>query len=59
MLVQDGSGKHGCGRCAQAEELLHMVVELQEEMGRLRSIKESKNEIDCWGRVLPSMRQGP
>lgn len=35
-------------KVCQAEELLHMVAELQEEVGRLRSIRESANEIDWW-----------
>lgn len=52
--VQDGSNEPSCGRCAQIEELLHLVAELLEEMVRLGSIRELE-EIDWWGRALPSL----
>lgn len=37
-----GSSEHSCGRCTQAEELLSLVTELQEEVGRLSCIEESE-----------------
>ena len=42
MPVPDGSSDHTCGRCAQGEELLHLVTEFREEVSRLRSIRERK-----------------
>lgn len=39
------------------EALLHLVTELQEEVNRLRSIWESKREIDYWSHPLPSQKQ--
>jgi len=37
-----------CGRCAQVEELLSLLAELREEVGRLRSTRESeKVELYC------------
>ncbi|KAJ7403764.1 hypothetical protein WISP_149128 [Willisornis vidua] len=33
------------------------VAELKEEMGRLKIIRESKREIDCWSSILPTLRE--
>jgi len=41
--VWDGSSEP-CERCAQAEKLLHLVMELWEEVSRLRSTRECKQE---------------
>ena len=57
MPVSDSSSKHTCGRCAQVEGLLCLVTELQEEVNRLRSIRESERERDYWNGTLPSLRQ--
>lgn len=32
--VQDGSSEHPSGSCARVEELLHLVMEVQEEVSR-------------------------
>lgn len=47
--------KQACGRCDQIDELLCLMAELQEEVGRRRSIQESEREIDQWSHTLPSM----
>ena len=58
MSVSDScSGGYACGRCAQVEELLSLVVKLWEEVSRLRSIRESEREIDLWNHSLSSLRQ--
>ncbi|GAB0179306.1 hypothetical protein GRJ2_000395900 [Grus japonensis] len=57
--AQDGSSEHTCGRCAQVEELLHLVTELWEEVSGLRSIRECEREIDYWNHTLPSLGQAP
>lgn len=59
MPVQDGDTEHSCGRCAQVEELLRLLAELREEVGRQKSIRESENKINWWGRALLSLRQAP
>lgn len=33
------------------------MTELWEEMSRLRSIRESEEETDCWNHTLPSLGQ--
>ncbi|KAK4826358.1 hypothetical protein QYF61_007952 [Mycteria americana] len=56
-LVTDGSSENSCVRCDQVDNLLSLVAELQEEVERLRSIRESEKEIDWWIHALPSLRQ--
>ena len=56
-LVLDGSSEHICERCAQVEELLHLVTELWEEVSKLRSIRESERKMDYWNHTLPSLGQ--
>lgn len=51
--VPDGNSEHPCGRCAQAEELLRLVMELWEEVSRLWSIREPET-ADC-NCTLPSI----
>ncbi|OPJ76701.1 hypothetical protein AV530_009634 [Patagioenas fasciata monilis] len=47
LLLPGEEGQHStCVRCEQVEDLLSMVVTLQEEVKRLRSIRDCKNEID-------------
>lgn len=41
-----------CVRCDQVNDLLCLVAELKEEVERLRSIRESEEEIDWWGQTL-------
>lgn len=48
----ESSCGHTCGGCSQEEELLCLVAELQEEVGKLRSIWESKKEVDEWSCAL-------
>lgn len=44
LIPVPGSSEHSCGRCTQAEKLLSLVPELQEDVGRLRCIEESERE---------------
>lgn len=39
-VSNSSSSGYACGRCAQVEELFSQVAELQEEVSRLRSIRE-------------------
>ena len=39
-------------RCEQVDELLSLVVELREEVERLRTIRECEWEIDWWSDSL-------
>ena len=39
-------------RCKQVDELLSLVVELREEVERLRTIRECEREIDWWSDSL-------
>ncbi|KAK4813831.1 hypothetical protein QYF61_001835 [Mycteria americana] len=48
-----GSCADSCVRCDQVDDLLCMVAELQEEVERLRSIREAEKEIDWWCHALP------
>ena len=41
-----------CVRCEQVDELLSLVVELREEVERLRTIRECEREIDWWSDSL-------
>lgn len=52
-----GSSEHTCGRCASGEELLSLVVELREEVSRLRIVRESEEETDYWNCTLLSLGQ--
>ena len=49
LLLPREDGKDAtCVRCKQVDELLSLVVELREEVERLRTIRECEWEIDCW-----------
>ena len=48
-----GNSEHTCGRYAQVEELLCSAAVLQEEVSRLRSIRESAKEIVYWNPTFP------
>lgn len=53
LSVSDGiSSGYGCGMCPQGEELLSLVVDLREEVSRLRSIRVSEREIHRWKHTL-------
>jgi len=42
--------------CDQVNDLFSLVVELKEEVERLRSIMGCEREIDWWSHTLPSLR---
>lgn len=43
-------------QCEQVDDLLSLVAELEENVGRLRSIRECKR-VDSWSHTLPSLRE--
>ena len=51
LLVSEGSSEN-CERCAQIEELLHLVAGLWDEVDRLGSIQESKKGVDWWNHTV-------
>ena len=51
-----GEGDSTCVRCDQLNDLLSLVVDLKEEVERLRSIKECEREIDWWCQTLLALR---
>lgn len=51
-LVSENGMGGTCVRCDQVNDLLCLVAELKEEVERLRSIRESEEEIDWWGQAL-------
>ena len=59
-LLLPGEGGRGSTsvRCEQVDELLSLVVELKEEVERLRTIREREREIDCWSDSLACWREG-
>lgn len=46
LSVSDSSGEYTCGRCTQVEGLLSLVAELQEEVGGLRTVRETEKKMD-------------
>jgi len=53
LLLPREDGKDAtCVRCEQVDELLSLVVELKEEVERLRTIRECEREIDWWSDSL-------
>lgn len=55
LLVSDDSSEYTCGRYAQVEEPVSLVLKLQEKVGRLKSIRVS--EKDWCNHTLLSLRQ--
>ncbi|RMC09657.1 hypothetical protein DUI87_13443 [Hirundo rustica rustica] len=55
VLVSYSIRDESCVRCDRVDDLLSLVVELREEVERLRSIRDFKEEIG--GNTLPSLRQ--
>ena len=51
-----GEGGSDCVHCDQVNYLLSLVVDLKEEVERLRSIRDSEREIDCWHQALSAPR---
>jgi len=49
-------GDSTCVRCNQLYDLLSLVVDMKEEVERLRSIKECEREIDWWCQTLLAPR---
>lgn len=58
MLLREGGRDSNCVRCEQVDELLSLVVELKEEVKRLRTIRECEWEIDWWTDSLACQREG-
>lgn len=56
-LLPQGSRDTVCIRCDQVNDLLRKVVELKEEVERLRSIRNCENEIDWWSHTLRQRQQ--
>ena len=51
-----GEGDSTCVRCDQVNDLLSLVVDLEEEVERLRSIKECEKEMGWWCQTLSASR---
>ena len=47
LLLREDGKDATCVRCEQVDELLSLVVELREEVERLRTIRECE-QIDWW-----------
>ena len=57
-LLQEGSQDTTCVQCEQVEDLLSLVVELKEEVEKLRSIWDCGKGTNWWGCALPSLQEG-
>ena len=51
-----GEGGSNCVRCDQVNYLLSLMVDLKDEVERLRSVKECERETDCWYQTLSAPR---
>jgi len=51
-----GEGGSDYVRCDQVNYLLSLMVNLKDEVERLRSIKECEREINCWYQTLSAPR---
>ena len=58
LLPGEGGRDSTCVRCEQVDELLSLVVELKEEVERLRAIRECEQETDWWSDSLACQREG-
>ena len=58
LLPGEGSRDFVCVRYEQVDELLSLVVELKEEVKRLRTIRVCEWEIDLWSDSLACQREG-
>jgi len=56
-LVPEGSRQNACVRSDQVDDPLSLLVELKEEVERLRRISECEREIDWCSYTPPSLRQ--
>ena len=57
-LLQEGSWDTTCVWCEEVEDLLSLVVELKEEVEKLRSIWDCGKGIDGWSCARPSLHEG-
>ena len=58
LLLPGENGRDAtCARCEQVDELLSLVVELSEEIERLRAIRECERETDWWCDSLQKKEQ--
>ena len=55
-LVVLGEGDSTCVRCGHVNDLLSLVVDLKEEVERLRNIRECERKIDWWCQSLRALR---
>ena len=55
FAVPDDGGRT-CIRCDQLNNLLSLVIDLKEEVERLRTIKDCEREIDWWCQSLSAPR---
>ena len=46
-----------CKRCEQWDDLLSMVVELKEEVEKLRGIRECEQDVDWWSNSLAHLQE--
>ena len=58
LLPGEGGRDSTCVRCEQVDELLSLVVELKEEVQRLRTIRECERETDWWSDLMVCWREG-
>lgn len=58
LLPGEGGRDSTCVRCKQVDELLSLVVELKEEVERLKAIRECERETDWWSDPLACQREG-
>ena len=52
MLLREDGKDATRVRCEQVDEMLSLVVELKEEVERLRTTRECEREIDWWSDSL-------
>ena len=58
LLPGEGGRDSTCVRCEQVNELLSLVMELKEEVERLRAIRECEWETDWWSDLLVCQKEG-
>ena len=58
LLPGEGGRDSTCVRCEQVDELLSLVVELKEEVERLKTIRECERETDWWSDLMVCWREG-
>jgi len=57
-LLQEGSRDTTCVRCEQVYDLLSLMVELKEEVERLRIIQDCGKGMGWWSCTLPFLQEG-